>query len=77
MKITVVTGPSGELVALVHAHLSEHRPDPGVPGPHATLAPAPGQRFHEVVAPEGHEDVPREELRAWIVREVARRSSGG
>ncbi len=68
MKITVITGPKGELVALVHAHLSEHDRNPSYEnGPHATLRPAPGQTFHEMVAPEGYEKLPAAELRRWVL----------
>lgn len=53
MKVTVITGPKGKLVGLVHAHLSEHdRNKDYKNGPHATLRPLPGQKFHEIELPE-------------------------
>ena len=53
MKLTVITGPKGQLVAMVHAHLSEHdRNQDYSHGPHATLQPLPGQKFHEIELPE-------------------------
>ena len=65
MKITVVTGPKGELVGIVHAHLSEHDRNPSYAnGPHATLRPRPGQKFHELVAPD---KLPSAELRRWVL----------
>ncbi len=71
MKLTAVMGPRGQLVALVHAHLSEHdRNKSDKEGPHATLHPAPGQTFHEMVAPEGHEKFAPAELRRWVMTQV-------
>ena len=53
MKLTVITGRKGELVAMVHAHLSEHdRNKDYKNGPHETLRPRPGQKFHEIELPE-------------------------
>jgi len=52
MKLTVITNHMGELVALVHAHLSEHDRNRSYNnGPHATLRPGPGQTFHEIELP--------------------------
>jgi hypothetical protein len=67
MKITIVTGPIGELVAVIHAHISEHdRNKTYENGPHASLRPAPGQNFHEVVAPE----LAASELRNWVIGHI-------
>jgi hypothetical protein len=72
MKLTVVTGRRGELVALVHAHLSEHnRNRSHKDGPHATLRPAPGQDFHEVDAPDEYAKKPGAELRTWVLKLLA------
>jgi len=49
MKLTVITNHMGELVGLVHVHLSEHDRNRNYKnGPHATLRPGPGQTFHEI-----------------------------
>jgi hypothetical protein len=67
MKLTVVTGPQGELVAVIRAHISEHDLNPTFNnGPHATLRPMPGQKFHEIMAPE----LPSEELRSWVINHI-------
>jgi hypothetical protein len=75
MKLTVVTGPRGQLVGLVRAHLSELNRNKTYPsgGPHATLVPGPGQRFHEIEAPAGHETLSREELRRWVMKNIPRK----
>lgn len=68
MKITAITGEKGELVAVVHAHISEHDRNPSYEnGPHATLRPRPGQKFHELVAPE---KLSTAELRSWVVSQI-------
>jgi|HubBroStandDraft_4_1064222.scaffolds.fasta_scaffold1181119_1 hypothetical protein len=64
MKLTVVTNHMGELVGVVHAHLSEHDRKPSYKnGPHATLIPGPGQRFHEIELPAGSEKLVPAEIR--------------
>jgi hypothetical protein len=64
MKLTVVTNHLGELVGLARVHLSEHdRKKSFKNGPHATLVPAPGQRFHEIELPAGSEKLAPPELR--------------
>ena len=64
MKLTVITNEAGELVALVHAHLSEHDRNPSYKGgPHATLRPAPGQKFNEIELPQDCEKLSPPELR--------------
>jgi hypothetical protein len=72
MKLTVITGPKGQLVGLVRAHVSElNRNKTYVNGgPHATVRPGPGEKFHEVVAPAGHEKLSREELRRWVLKNI-------
>jgi hypothetical protein len=77
MNLTVVTGPKGQLVGLVRAHLSElnRNQDYSTGGPHATLVPGPGQKFHEIVAPAGHEKLPREELRRWVMKNIPRKKA--
>lgn len=77
MKLTAITGPKGELVAIVRAHLSEHDANPVYRGnaPHATLTPAPGQIFHEMTAPAGHENLSREDLRRWVVKNIPRKKT--
>lgn len=72
MKLTVVTGPRGQLVGLVRAHLSEldRNKTYANGGPHATLVPGPGQKFHEIVAPAGHEKLSRGELRRWVMKNI-------
>jgi hypothetical protein len=64
MKLTVVTNHTGELVGLVRVHLSEHNRNKSFKnGPHATLVPAPGQRFHEIELPPESEKLAPPELR--------------
>ncbi|MFZ0287346.1 MAG: hypothetical protein WAL32_19125 [Terriglobales bacterium] len=64
MKLTVITNQKGELDGLVHAHLSEHDRNKSYKnGPHATLRPGPGQRFHEIELPVECEKLPAPELR--------------
>jgi hypothetical protein len=71
MKLTVITGQKGELVALVHAHLSEHdRKKSYENGPHATLRPAPGQKFHEIELPEESAKLAPAELRRRALEHV-------
>ena len=74
MKLTAVVGGKGQLVALVHAHLSEHNRDRSFTnGPHATLQPQPGQSFHEMTAPQGHEKLSPAELRRWVMTQIPTR----
>lgn len=74
MKLTVITNDAGELVALVHAHLSEHdRNRSYKSGPHATLRPGPGQKFHEIELPQECEKISPPEIRRKAL-EHARRS---
>ena len=68
MKLTVITGSRGQLVGIVHAHLSEHDRNRSSSGPHATLYPGPGQKFHEIVAPDG---LASEELHRWIKKNLS------
>jgi hypothetical protein len=72
MKLTIVTGAKGQLVGLVRAHLSELNRNKTYlnGGPHATLRPGPGQKFHEIVAPAGHEKLSREQLRHWVLKNL-------
>jgi hypothetical protein len=72
MKLTIVTGAKGQLVGLVRAHLSELNRNKTYlnGGPHATLRPGPGQKFHEIVAPAGHEKLSREQLRRWVLKNL-------
>ncbi len=64
MKLTVITNEAGDLVGLVHAHLSEHdRKRSHKNGPHATLRPLPGQKFHEVELPQECEKLAPHEIR--------------
>jgi hypothetical protein len=64
MKLTVITSQKGELVAVVHAHISEHDRNKSFErGPHATLRPGPGQKFHEIELPAECEKLPAVELR--------------
>jgi hypothetical protein len=71
VKVTAVTGPKGELVAIVHGHLSEHGKNRSKDGPHATLYEGPGQKFHEIEAPAEHEKLPHAQLRDWVVKHLA------
>lgn len=74
VKITAITGPGGELVAIVHAHLSEHaKAAPRAGHPHATLTPQRGQTFHELVAPAHLHDRPHAELRGWVVEHLGQK----
>jgi hypothetical protein len=74
MKLTVITGPKGKLVALVHAHLSEHDRDRSAGrGPHATLRPRPGQKFHEIELPEECAKLRAADLRRRALAQVARK----
>lgn len=73
MKLTVITNQLGELVALVYAHLSEHdRNRSQKDGPHATLRPGPGQRFHEIELPKGSEKLAPAEIRRRAMEHVMR-----
>jgi hypothetical protein len=64
MKLTVITGTKGELVGLIHAHISEHDRNRNFErGPHVSLRPGPGQKFHEIELPAECEKLPRPELR--------------
>jgi hypothetical protein len=73
MKLTIVTGRKGELVALVDAHLSDHSTARShADGPHATLRLAAGQKFHEVEAPDEYANKPPAELRSWVLKHLAR-----
>jgi hypothetical protein len=73
MKLTVVTGPKGELVAMMQDHLSEQRRKRATGrGPQATLVPGPGQTFHELVAPAQHRDLASDDLRRWVRKQLAR-----
>lgn len=77
MKLTIITGAKGQLVGLVRAHLSELNRNKTYPNgaPHATLRPGPGQKFHEIVAPAGHENLSREELRRWVLKNIPRQKA--
>jgi hypothetical protein len=76
MKITAITGPDGQLVAIVKAHLSEHDQLPrSADVPHATLKPRPGQKFHEVVAPVEFHEKPHAELRSWVAQHLVQRGA--
>jgi hypothetical protein len=70
VKLTVITGPKAKLVAIVHAHISEHDRNRSHNEPHATLRPGPGQKFHEIEAPQEYEGLPREELRRWVLKHL-------
>jgi uncharacterized membrane protein len=71
VKITAILGGDGRLVAIVHAHLSEHDRQPrSATVPHATLRAQPGQVFHEVIAPEALRGQPHDLLRRWVVEHV-------
>ena len=73
MKLTVITGPEGQLVGVVHAHLSEHdRKKSYHNGPHATLRPGPGQKFHEIDLPKECEKLAPPELRRRAMDHVLR-----
>jgi len=71
MKLTVITNHMGELVALVHAHISEHDRNKNFKnGPHATLRPGPGQTFHEIELPQGSEKLSPPEIRRKAIAHV-------
>ena len=71
MKLTVITNHMGELVALVHAHISEHDRNKNYNnGPHATLRPGPGQTFHEIELPAEYEKLTRQEIRRKALEHV-------
>jgi hypothetical protein len=73
MKLTVVTGPKGELVAMIQDHVSElRRKRAAGRGPQATLVPGPGQTFHELVSPAQHRDLASDDLRRWVRKQLAR-----
>jgi hypothetical protein len=68
MKLTIVTGPRGELVAVIRAHLSEHnRTIARQPGPHASIKPRPGQAFHEIEVPEHYGKLSVAELHRQVL----------
>lgn len=71
MNITAITGAQGQLVAIVHAHLSAHDKARPATGPHATLKAMPGQKFHELVAPGHLEGKPHPELRSWVMNHLS------
>jgi hypothetical protein len=73
MKLTIITGPRGKLVAIVHAHISEHDRSASTTGVHATLRPGPGQTFHEIEVPGEYEGRPSHELRAWGLKNLPSR----
>ena len=73
MKLTVITNERGELAGLVHAHLSEHdRNRSYKKGPHATLRPGPGQKFHEIELPKECEKLAPAEIRRRALDHVRR-----
>jgi len=73
MKLTVITGPEGQLIGMVHAHLSEHdRKKSYKNGPHATLKPGPGQSFHEIELPPECEKLTPPELRRTAMTHILR-----
>ncbi len=73
MKLTVITNHMGELVGLVHAHLSEHDRNKNYKsGPHATLRPGPGQRFHEIELPAECEKLTPAEIRRRALEHARR-----
>jgi hypothetical protein len=72
MKLTAITGPHGELVGVVHLHLSEYKRASGQSQtPHATLKPGPGQSFHEIELPEEYRSLPLAELHHRVRRHVS------
>ncbi len=74
MKLTVITNHMGELVALVHAHISEHdRNKKYKNGPHATLRPGTGQMFHEIELPADHDKLTPPEIRRKALEYVRRK----
>jgi len=71
MKLTVVTDQKGELIALVHAHLSEHNSNRSYQDrPHATLRPAPDRKFHEIEVPDEYEKLPVEDLHRRVLDQI-------
>jgi hypothetical protein len=46
-------------------------------GPHAILRPGPGQKFHEIEAPEEYERRPSEELRGWVLKNLPGKKKTG
>jgi hypothetical protein len=71
MKLTVITNHMGELVALVHAHISEHDRNKNFKnGPHATLRPGPGQTFDEIELPQDCEKLSPPEIRRKAIAHV-------
>ena len=71
MKLTVITNHMGKLVALVHAHISEHDRNRNYKnGPHATLRPGPGQTFHEIELPQEFEKLTPPEIRRKALEHV-------
>jgi len=73
MKVTVITGSKGELVGLIHAHISEHDRNKNYKnGPHATLWPGPGQKFHEIELPEECRKLSSEERGRRALEHVAK-----
>ncbi len=70
MNITAITGVHGQLVAIVHAHLSVHDRQRDPKAPHATLRPMFGQKFHEIVAPAELASKPHHELRLWVKKHL-------
>jgi hypothetical protein len=74
MKLTVITNHMGELVALVHAHISEHDHKKNYKnGPHATLRPGPGQTFHEIELPKECEKLTHPEIRRKALEQIRTR----
>lgn len=68
MKITVITGPNGELVGTAHGHAEEHRRMQAGP-----LA-GPGQTLHELTVPDELAQLrDAAELHAQIARHLPKR----
>lgn len=73
MKLTVITSERGELVGLIHAHITEHdRNKTFARGPHVSLRPGPGQKFNEIELPAECEKLPRPELRRRALAEATK-----
>jgi TPP-dependent 2-oxoacid decarboxylase len=71
MKLTAIMGSHGELVGVVHIHLSEHkRSTERSQAPHATLRPGPGQVFHEIEVSEDYRSLPLDELHQRVRQHV-------
>lgn len=49
MKITVITGERGNIVAVFHGHAKDIRSEPGL---YAVPVPGPDQKVHEIDVPE-------------------------